>query len=90
MGIERIATCDVCGTVFSTNRDDKIRCSRRCANIAANRAKRKRMKTNTDSCPHNEHLVCEVHNCSQCGWNPEVAQARLERIVAKRKEDVCP
>ena len=86
MGIKRIVICDICGTVFSTTRADKIRCSRRCSQIAANRAKRKRMKTNTASCPHNEHLICEVHSCSRCGWNPVVAKQRLAAIIAKMKE----
>jgi hypothetical protein len=25
-------------------------------------------------------------NCSKCGWNPEVAQARLDAIIAKMME----
>lgn len=29
-------------------------------------------------CPHNEGISCLCKNCSTCGWNPEVAQKRME------------
>lgn len=36
-------------------------------------------------------VQCERKECSKCGWNPEVAQARLEAIKAelygKEKKD---
>ena len=34
-------------------------------------------------CPFNAALDCppgEAHNCKKCGWNPKVAQARLEKM----------
>ena len=36
-------------------------------------------------------VQCEKKNCANCGWNPEVAQARLEQIIEKminEKRDV--
>ena len=44
----------------------------------------------TRSCPYNSMVACkyvpehtppELHRCHRCGWNPEVAQKRLEKAV---------
>ena len=32
-------------------------------------------------CPHNHEVVCETAKCGRCGWNQEVAQARLDAYV---------
>lgn len=40
---------------------------------------------NTD-CPHNCALVCEVKNCKRCGWNPTVAQKRMDKILSGKTE----
>lgn len=34
-------------------------------------------------CNFNDYVECEKKKCSECGWNPEVAPARLETIIAK-------
>ena len=34
-------------------------------------------------CPNNPWVMCSVKNCYRCGWNPTVAEMRLEKI---RKE----
>ena len=31
-------------------------------------------------CEHNEAVVCDHKNCHRCGWNPEVAKARLNSV----------
>lgn len=39
-------------------------------------------------CPNNPQGVwCDKKTCSRCGWNPEVAEARLEAIKAKMAEE---
>lgn len=30
---------------------------------------------------------CEDQNCEKCGWNPEVAEARLEAVKQKLAEE---
>ena len=30
---------------------------------------------------------CEIQNCAICGWNPEVAEARLESVKQKLAEE---
>lgn len=41
-------------------------------------------------CPYQPsgHVLCDKKTCSKCGWNPEVAQARLDAIVEKLMKDV--
>ena len=85
----KLKPCARCGTLFLPNKNTQNFCSKNCRENAYYHEKIAKDKAVPVElgCPHNEHLVCEVHNCSQCGWNPEVAQARLEKIVAKMKED---
>ena len=37
------------------------------------------------TCPKNEGVICTTMNphCERCGWDPEVAQARLEKFCKK-------
>ena len=32
-------------------------------------------------CPHNYELDCDSLKCETCGWNPEVARARVEKVM---------
>ena len=32
-------------------------------------------------CPHNYQLDCDSLKCESCGWNPEVARARVEKMM---------
>ena len=32
-------------------------------------------------CPHNYELDCDTLKCESCGWNPEVARARVENVM---------
>jgi hypothetical protein len=41
--------------------------------------------TKNKDCPHNNALECGVKNCKRCGWNPEVAKKRMDKILWKRK-----
>ena len=34
-----------------------------------------------------ESILCDRQICSRCGWNPDVAKARLETIIEKRDDD---
>ena len=37
-------------------------------------------------CPYNEACSCDPkkRRCNRCGWNPDVAKARLEKTCYKR------
>lgn len=37
-------------------------------------------------CEYQAFVECAKKECATCGWNPEVAQARLEAIKAKMME----
>jgi hypothetical protein len=32
-------------------------------------------------CPYNDQCRCDQMKCSRCGWNPVVAQQRLQAIL---------
>jgi hypothetical protein len=34
------------------------------------------------ACQYNEAVVCDSKECYHCGWDPEVAQSRLEEITS--------
>lgn len=38
--------------------------------------------TKIPSCPHNHDVLCEVHKCTTCGWNPEVSA--LRRLLLRK------
>lgn len=37
-------------------------------------------------CPHNNALVCDVKKCKSCGWNPIVAERRMNKIQGRKSE----
>ena len=41
--------------------------------------KQKRERKYKD-CPYNDGCRCNLVSCKHCGWNPEVAKARMERM----------
>lgn len=32
-------------------------------------------------CPHNNGVMCDVKKCNSCGWHPNVAKIRLDKII---------
>lgn len=42
---------------------------------------------NTVECSFNKEVLCRPNkrHCSTCGWNPEVAKSRLEKITQQNK-----
>ena len=79
-------TCAWCSRPFLPVRGTQRYCCSTCCEAHHYTAKNKPIPKELQ-CPHNEHLVCEVHSCSRCGWNPVVAKQRLAAIIAKMKED---
>lgn len=85
--------CPICNEQFTQKRPNMRFCSRRCANISANRAARVRagcvpseVRTKPNpadlatGCPYNGEIICDMRKCSKCGWNPEVAKRRTEAL----------
>lgn len=79
---KKMGVCLICGTEFVKARPGRKFCSRRCANLAANKNKRARSREDREKfgtdCPFNKELVCTEWKCESCGWNPEVARRRSE------------
>lgn len=39
-----------------------------------------------EPCPRNEVVICPDHSkCSRCGWNPKVAEKRLDAVIEDLK-----
>ena len=82
-----IATCPQCGTKFPKTRIDKIYCSKKCRAILKNREMRAAKKEESvellTGCPYNEALECTKRQCDSCGWNPVVAERRLNNGILR-------
>lgn len=84
---KRPFTCINCGTGFTSVIKDAKFCGKHCANqykMTQGNAERNKYQY-TFQCPHNEAVVCDKHNCGNCGWNPKVADYRLRRIAKIRR-----
>lgn len=84
--------CEYCGQ--PTNGQKYRYCSRSCSARARNNVKP--VEVNTDlnwketvgglyRCQYNMNVRCRDRDCANCGWNPEVAKARLQAVVEKRR-----
>ena len=86
-------TCPNCGIEFKTDRVDQKFCCRKCSNSCRMfNAKSdydkdltwEKVPSNKNEwqCPYEREVSCLVRSCDKCGWNPEVAKARLEHYKA--------
>lgn len=78
--------CEYCGKKISKG----IYCSKSCAAKGGWAAKRGKVDPNWNwkkvskelyECRYNPEVKCENRICTNCGWNPEVAKARLEKLM---------
>lgn len=72
--------CENCGKEFEARAKNAKYCCRRCANQRGNA---KRVAPRPFQCPHNREVHCSVKKCAACGWNPEVAQRRMDKFLGK-------
>lgn len=77
--------CIACGTkgIDNSAGQKKKYCSIECANKARYH---KKAAIEMD-CKFNRGVGCLVQDCEKCGWNPEVAKIRLEKIKKELQED---
>lgn len=78
-------TCPVCGKLTQVSRSYQVRtyCSRACS-AKAREAERSDISSeflNGECIFQPESIDCFKRECSKCGWNPEVAKARLDKIM---------
>jgi hypothetical protein len=83
-------TCPVCGVTKSVRYEWEVRtyCSRSCAQ-KANEAKKRAVREiciDGECVFQPESIMCYKRNCTNCGWNPVVAKARLEKLGAEIPE----
>ena len=85
--------CEYCGEAM--NPSNLRFCSYACSNRAVRGVKRVDVDMSYEwnsaggglwHCRYRRHIQCKDRDCANCGWNPEVAEARLQAIMEKRKE----
>ena len=74
--------CYNCGEVtIDRTRNARGRfCSKKCCQQYSNRHKASKLNKNM-LCLYNDYVVCGVHNCQSCGWNPTVETERKEALA---------
>lgn len=87
--------CQHCGKEFETRYEEQKFCCSSCGN-KSRRSNDFDHSLNwvrdTESkwvCPYQPEgtVHCKVRKCSSCGWNPEVAKARLDAYIRKYQEE---
>lgn len=80
-----VICCAWCGTPFPGRGRSKY-CNLDCYRKARkeNISNPKHVEVCLNACQYNEGVYCfPIGGCSKCGWNPEVARKRSERIEAE-------
>lgn len=78
--------CANCGASFESHYKDAKFCSRTCSSQCAHSQryrKDREMTSKVIQCPYNEGVSCYADHCWKCGWNPAVAQRRLNKLLGK-------
>ena len=86
--------CPVCGTSFKTERETQVYCRRACVNKGRPSNNRGNYDHSLEwtrvngewECPYNTECSCTVRHCDKCGWNPDVAKARLDKYMEEHHE----
>ncbi len=86
--------CPNCGLEFRTDREKQVYCCKACANMGRQRNEGfdTSLEWYKDSefgkwvCPYALNVGCYVRNCTTCGWNPDVAKARLDKYLGEHHE----
>ena len=75
--------CRQCGTLVVTKPGDRrmVYCSDACH-------RQGNCNYEPFSCIHNDGVQCLEMRCSSCGWNPKVAQRRLEQYLKTQESTV--
>lgn len=86
--------CPYCGIEFKTDRENQIFCCLACVNKGRASNDRGNFDHSLEwkrhhgkwDCPYQESVGCYVRNCDKCGWNPDVAKARLKKYMEEHHE----
>lgn len=85
-----IKSCLYCGEEFVTDNNGRRYCCKTCANRGGEKAIEdydptldweKTSEEGKWMCPYSMGVACSARKCSTCGWNPEVAEARNQKIL---------
>ena len=77
-----LITCAYCGTLFPGRSNAKY-CNQDCYRKARGEGLAEIPRMELKECRFTDGVICEPEgDCSKCGWNPMVAQKRLDGILA--------
>ena len=79
----RYFKCVVCGKrgMDKSSTQNRKFCSQECSDFYHRRKKGIGLKGDERvHCKFNDGVVCHTHKCRGCGWNPVVAQKRMEAV----------
>ena len=76
-------TCEYCGKVVEVERKRQVQrfCNKSCAASYGNKLRVGNNPVPGECIYQPETIICDKRICSKCGWNPEVAKARLDKIM---------
>lgn len=77
--------CAYCGKVVQVRWLSQMQkfCSKSCSASYGNKLRAGKEPKPGECIYQPESIMCDRRTCSRCGWNPEVAHARLEVILGK-------
>lgn len=85
-------TCAGCGKVLHAEKQWMVKkyCSQECVHKYGEHSRKGTMNfENVGECIYQpESIICNNHDCIDCGWNPVVAKARLNEIKRGLPEKV--
>ena len=83
-----IVNCIECGARIETKHKGRLYCNQLCQEKYRWRKRQKPTHEREGRMCRfgNEGLVCDQIGCDSCGWNPEVAARRIEKIREERRE----
>lgn len=76
--------CKCCGNEFTAKSEYRKYCNAECYEKYY-RIKKEPLPAGA-LCRFNKGVVCEKCSCESCGWNPEVAEKRNDKIRAEMEE----
>lgn len=83
---KRPYTCVNCGIGFESVIKDAKFCGKHCSNQYKQTQGNAELNSGQYAiqCPNNEGVVCDRPYCYKCGWNPVVAQRRMDNFRRRK------
>ena len=82
-----VKRCLYCGKQIPEDRK-AVYCDNKCSTYAYyQRHNPRKVLADACLCYFNREVLCSYRECERCGWNPVVAQRRLDEFLIEEVED---